>query len=331
MRHIFSVIAVMLTASCFWELNACVSAGFAAEQPVRLRVVDDQKAVIATVEPVHELLARARIGGTITTLTVKEGDRVTAGDRIALVADQKLALQMQALQSRIQAQQANRDQAQITLDRVQKLRESGTSSQAQLDQARTSLDVAERTLQALLSDRQVIQEQASQGAVLAPGAGRVLKVPVTEGSVVMPGETIITIAANNYILRLQLPERHAQFMKAGDAILIGARGLQVQQQETLRRGRVVLVYPEIEQGRVIANVEVEGLGDYFVGERTRVYIATGTREALVVPEDAVYRRFGVSYVKLQGGTEAVVQVGLPVEGGIEILAGLHEGDVVITP
>src|SRR5208283_41200 len=214
----------MLTASCFWELNACVSAGFAAQQPVRLRVVDDQKAVIATVEPVHELLARARIGGTITTLTVKEGDRVTAGDRIALVADQKLALQMQALQSRIQAQQANRDQAQITFDRVQKLRESGTSSQAQLDQARTSLDVAERTLQALLSDRQVIQEQASQGAVLAPGAGRVLKVPVTEGSVFLPGETIITIAANNYILRLQLPERHAQFMKAGDAILIGARG-----------------------------------------------------------------------------------------------------------
>jgi len=326
-----STIAIVTVTAVVSVLNACLSAGFAAEQTVQLRVVDDQKAVIATVEPVHELLARARIGGTITTLTVKEGDRVTAGDRIALVADQKLALQMQALQERFQAQQANRDQAQINFDRVQKLRVSGVSSQAQLDQARTSLDVAERTLQALLSDRQVIQEQASQGAVLAPGTGRVLKVPVTEGSVVMPGETIVTIAANNYILRLQLPERHAQFMKAGDAILIGARGLQVQQQETLRRGRVVLVYPEIEQGRVIANVEVEGLGDYFVGERTRVYIATGTREALVVPEDAVYRRFGVSYVKLEDGTEVVVQVGLPVEGGIEILAGLHEGDVVITP
>jgi len=167
--------------------------------------------------------------------------------------------------------------------------------------------------------------------VLAPGAGRVLKVPISEGSVAMPGETIATIAADNYILRLQLPERHAQFMKTGDTILIGARGLQVQEQETLRRGRVVLVYPAIEQGRVIADVEVEGLGDYFVGERTRVYIATGTREALAVPEDDVYRRFGVSYVKLKDGTEVVVQVGLPVEGGIDILAGLHEGDVVIAP
>ena len=125
MARIPSTIAIMTVTAVVSVLNACLSAGFAAEQTVRLRVVDDQKAVIATVEPVHELLARARIGGTITTLTVKEGDRVTAGDRIALVADQKLALQMQALQERFQAQQANRDQAQINFDRVQKLRGSG--------------------------------------------------------------------------------------------------------------------------------------------------------------------------------------------------------------
>ena len=326
-----STIAILNVTGALFLLNACVSAGFAAEQTVRLLAVDDRKAVIATVEPVRQLVARARIEGTITSLTVKEGSWVNANEHIAVVADQKLLLQMQALQSRIQAQQANRDQAQINFDRVQKLRAANVSSQAQVDQAKTSLDVAQRTLQALLSDRQVIEEQVSQGAVLAPGTGRVLKVPVSEGTVVMPGETIATIAINNYILRLQLPERHAQFMKTGDTILIGARGLQVQQQETLRRGHVVLVYPAIEQGRVIADVEVESLGDYFVGERTRVYIATGTREALVVPEDAVYRRFGVSYVKLKDGTEVVVQVGLPVEGGLEILAGLHEGDVVITP
>lgn len=326
-----STITILNVTGALFLLNAGVSACFAAEQTVRLRAVDDRKAVIATVEPVRQLIARARIEGTITSLTVKEGSWVNANEHIAVVADQKLLLQMQALQSRIQAQQANRDQAQINFDRVQKLRAANVSSQAQVDQAKTSLDVAQRTLQALLSDRQVIEEQVSQGAVLAPGTGRVLKVPVSEGTVVMPGETIATIAINNYILRLQLPERHAQFMKTGDTILIGARGLQVQQQETLRRGHVVLVYPAIEQGRVVADVEIESLGDYFVGERTRVYIATGTREALVVPEDAVYRRFGVSYVKLKDGTEVVVQVGLPVEGGLEILAGLHESDVVITP
>jgi len=320
-RSIFALAAFCVAAASAWG----------AETSVVRKTVEDRKAVIATVEPVHELVARARIGGTISALNVKEGDRIATGDRVALVADQKLLLQIVALQSRIQAQQAERDQAQLDLGRAQELRRSGVGSQAALDQARTRLDVAERNLQALRTDRQVIEQQSTEGAVLAPGAGRVLKVPVSEGSVVLPGETIAALAADNYILRLQLPERHARFIKSGDTILIGGRGLQPEGLETLRPGRVALVYPQIDQGRVIADVVVEGLGDYFVGERTRIYIGAGAREALVVPEEYVYRRFGVSYAKLADGTEIAIQLGLPVEGGIEVLAGLHDGDRVVTP
>lgn len=312
-------------------LMAGLLSSAAAQQAVTRQQVDDRKAVIATVEPVRELVARARIGGTIVALTVREGDQVAAGDRIALVVDPKLALQIQALESRIQAQSAAREQAQIDLNRIEQLRTSGTVSQSQLDQARTRLSVAERTYLALRSDREVVEQQSTEGAVLAPASGRILKVPVSVGSVVLPGETIATLATDNYILRLQLPERHARFMKAGDEILVGSRGLQQQDQETLRRGRVRLVYPQIDQGRVIADAEVDGLGDFFVGERTRVYVATGKRDALVVPAGLVYRRYGVSYVKLKDGTEVVVQPGLPVDGGIEVLSGLNEGDVVARP
>lgn len=312
-------------------LLAALLSPAAAQQTVSRQQVDDRKAVIATVEPVRELPARARIGGTIVALSVREGDQVAAGDRIALVVDPKLALQIQALESRIQAQSAAREQAQIDLNRNEQLRTSGAVSQAQLDQARTRLNMAERTYLALRSDREVVEQQSTEGAVLAPASGRVLKVPVSVGSVVLPGETIATLATDNYILRLQLPERHARFMKAGDEILVGSRGLQQQDKETLRPGRVRLVYPQIDQGRVIADAEVDGLGDFFVGERTRVYVTTGKRDALVVPADLVYRRYGVSYVKLKDGTEVVVQPGLPVDGGIEILSGLNEGDVVVRP
>ncbi len=298
---------------------------------VKRTAVDDLKAVIATVEPVHELVARARIGGTVASLGVREGDRVATGARIATVADQKLSLQLQAFQSRIQALQAERDQAQVDVNRAQKLIESGAVSQAALDQARTRLDVAERNLQALRGDRQVVEQQSAEGAVLAPGGGRVLRVPVAEGSVILPGETIAVIAAEHYILRLDLPERHAQFIKTGDEVLLGARGLNEDGDGKLRHGHVVLVYPRIDQGRVSADVEVDGLGDYFVGERTKVYIATGRRAALIVPSSYVYRRSGVSYVHLRAGGEIPVQVGMPTQDGIEILAGVREGDELVAP
>ncbi len=134
--------------------------------------ITDRKAVIATVEPIRQLVARARIGGTIASLTIKEGDTVAAGAQIAVVTDQKLALQMQALDSRIASQQSQRDQAKVDFDRIAELLKRGVSTQTQFDQAKTNLDVAERTLTAMQTDRSVIAQQASEGAVLAPGAGR---------------------------------------------------------------------------------------------------------------------------------------------------------------
>ncbi len=311
-------------------------AAFAADTfVVHATDVADRKAVVATVEPVHQLVARARIGGTIASLAIREGDVAAAGAEIAVVADQKLALQMQALDSRIASQQSQRDQAKADYDRAAELQRRGVSTQTQLDQARTNLDVAERTLAAMRADRSVIAQQASEGAVLAPGAGRVLNVPVSLGQVILPGETIATLAEDQFILRLQLPERHARFMRAGDTVLIGARGMQAEATDTLREGKVRLVYPEIRGGRVIADVEAPGVGDYFVGERTRVYIDAGTRRTLVVPASYVYRRAGVSYVRLASGDEIVVQPGEPRDigeiKGVEILAGLKDGDTLAAP
>ena len=307
-----------------------VSSAHATEVSVKKQIVDDQKAVIATVEPIRQLLARARIGGTIIRLNVKEGDRIEANGEVAMVVDAKLALQMQAMDERIKSLDAQQAQARMDYERVAELLRRGVSTQSQLDQAKTGLDVAERQYSAMRSDRDVIAQQASEGVVRAPAAGRVLSVPVSEGRVVLPGETIATLAEDRFILRLALPERHARSLRAGDEVSIAARG-EKQGTEGLSTGRIRLVYPEIQGGRVIADVAVEGLGDYFVGERTRVYVSTGQREALLVPQAALFRRAGVTFVKLANGQEVVVQPGEMRGQDIEILAGLAEGDKVITP
>jgi multidrug efflux pump subunit AcrA (membrane-fusion protein) len=83
--------------------------------------VQDQKAVVATVEPLHQLVARARLGGTIVSLNAKEGETAEAGAELATVADPKLVLQMQALDARIESQQAQVDKARTDLDRADEL------------------------------------------------------------------------------------------------------------------------------------------------------------------------------------------------------------------
>jgi len=323
----------------FLPALACIAMALSSASPaaaegaltVQRTQVEDYKAVFATVQTLQEVPARARIGGTLTRLTVREGDRVQGGDRLAVVIDPKVAPQLQVLEARIQAQQAQRDQAQIDFQRAEELRRAGVGTQSRLDEAKTRLDIAERTLRAVRAERDVIGQQSGEGAVLSPGTGRVLRVPVSDGSVVLPGETVALIATDAYVLRLQLPERHAGSLKRGDIIHVGARGLQVEAPEALRQGTVQRVYPQIDQGRVIADVSVSGLGDYFVGERTRVYVSAGKRLVIVVPPDLVYRRFGVSFVRLRNGGEVVVQPGALRSEGLEILSGLQDGDVVVTP
>ncbi len=305
---------------------------FAAEiYEVQPEKMADLKAVIATVESVREVQARARISGTLSLLAVKEGDRVSAGDTIALVGDPKLTIKAQGLEAGIQAAQSAYDKAKLDFSRAKDLRESGYGTQARLDEARAALEIAENNLQAARSGKQEVAQQATEGAVLAPSAGRVLKVPVSRGAVVMAGETIAVLSQENYVLRIELPERHARFLKEGDTVLVGARGMGGDGKEGLQAGTVRLVYPEIKNGRVMADVTVAGLGDYFVGERTLAYVSAGDREALTVPAAALYRRAGIDYVKLEDGREIVVRKGLPRGGKVEILAGLRDGDRVVLP
>ena len=290
--------------------------------------IEDQKAVLATVEPIHQFIARARIGGTISSLLIKEGDTVRAGDELGLIVDQKLALQLKALDERIQSQEAQRNQAQIDFERISELIRRGSGTQAQLDQAKTGLEVQERGYNALRNDKAVLIQQVNEGKIISPASGRVLAVPAVEGSVVMPGESIATLAEENYILRVQLPERHARFLRMGDSVVINDRNTDDEKSVIKKQGKVKIVYPEIQGGRVIADIQVPDLGSYFVGERIVVYLSTGRREAIFVPTDAIMIKAGLHYISLASGAQIVVQPGEKTDEKTEVLTGLQAGDVI---
>lgn len=319
----------------------------ADDPPSRLTVVarpmEDLKAVFATVESVRETRARARNTGTVANLRVTEGDKVTSGQTLATVRDPKLTLQIVTLEARLRSLAAQEHQAESELTRARALRASGTGTQQRLDDAQTALDVVRAQAAAMAAERAVVEQQQREGAVLAPVAGRVLHVDVIDGAVVMPGESVATLATETYVLRLRLPERHARFMRVGDPVLVGDRGLApAAEPATLRRGRVIQVYPEMSAGQVVADAEVAGLGDFFVGERVRVHVATGSRAVIVIPPGYIARRLGADFVRLDDGAEVPVQVGGLVPavegrvgsldaGGLEILSGLRPGEVIVTP
>lgn len=329
--------ATLCLVLAFLGFFAAHSASAAEDLAVTETIVPDEKAVFGQVESVHITQARVRIGGTLASIEIREGDHVEAGQRLGTVADEKLVLQLKSLTAQISGLDAQLAQAQIDLDRAQELFSHGTIPRARLDEVQTAFNVAQNAQRARTAEKSVIEQQLAEGDVLAPTAGRVLAIPVTPGTVMLPGETLATIAVQNFVLRLRVPERHVGFIKAGDTIRYESSELGSTKPQF---GKISLVYPEIDNGRIIANATVEGLGDYFVGERVRVWVSAGTRRAIIIPEDYLATKFGIDYVHLRTTGDAYVEVpvqrGRPaprpeLENGIEILSGVKAGDVLVKP
>lgn len=307
----------------------------AEEYRVIQQDIVDPKVVFATIESVDEVSARARIGGTIIVMNVKEGDIVQAGQEIAVVGDQKLALQAETLDAQITSLSSQAEKANADLKRVQALIKGGGVSQAALDAAKAAASAANSDLKARRTQRELIAQEVTEGKILSPSYGRVLHVPVTTGSVIMPGESVATLAAEAYILRLSIPERHAAYLKKGDKIRLDAGEMP---DAKAREGEISLVYPAIENGRVTADAFVNNLNNYFVGERVRVWVNTGKRTGYLIPKSYISTKSGVDYVLIKETDGKAYEV--PVQCGksdannqdmVEVLSGLKDKDVLVQP
>lgn len=289
------------------------------------------KAVYGRVEARDLVPARARIGGTVVELSVSEGDSVAAGTQIALVRDDKISFQIAAIDAQLRALGAQLDRAQAELTRGRSLVERGVSTAQRLEQLETDVSVTQNQIAAAQAQRDVALQQAEEGEVLAPVDGRVLTVPVTRDAVIMGGEPVATIAGGGFFLRLAIPERHAPDLREGAELQITSNG-------AVMPGRLAKLYPQIENGRVIADVEVEGLDASFVDARVLVRVPVGVRQALLVPQAALSSHSGLDFVRIRQGDAEVERAVVPgevleLDGAalVEILTGLHAGDTVLLP
>ncbi len=321
MSRLLILFCVML-----WPLTLSAQEGAQAER-VELT---EWKAVFGRIEARDRVPARTRLGGTLTEVAVAEGSEVMRGEQIASVRDEKLALQLGAVDAQLSSLTAQLENAKTELARGENLLERGVTTAQRLDQLRTQVDVIEGQIGAARAERSVLEQREAEGAVLAPISGRVLNVPVTAGSVVMPGEAVAEIGGGGFFLRIAVPERHATFLAEGDEIRISTP-------EGEATGTLERIYPLIENGRVVADVAVEGLATDFVDARVLVRLPIGRREALVVPAAAVETRMGLDFVTVsgpEGPVRRAVVVGAPrdVQGRemVEILSGLEGGEELVT-
>lgn len=308
-----------------------VAAGAGAERfTVHRLLIDDLRPTPALAVSRDEADARARISGVLVKLNVKEGDYVRKGQVLAVVRDERLGLQTSAYDAGAAAAEAEALRARADLARTQDLYDHGVYAKARLEQVQAAAKAAEGQWKAAKAERAASAELAAEGAVLAPADGVVLRAPVPAGSVVMPGQSILTLTAGPRVVRLQLPEAQAGALKLGQVVAL--RG---DDHTVVDEGMVRQIYPGLASGAATVDLNAPKVAaDGFVGKRLEALAPVGRRLAMVVPARFIVSRYGVDYVRAVSKTgqvgEVVVQTA-PAADGVEILSGLADGDVLAGP
>lgn len=135
-----------------------------------------------------------RVGGRIASRNVEVGDRVEPGEILASLDTLQRIADVKAARAALRSAQAAQQDALAEADRIEKLLESNSASQAEYDDATAALLTAQGAVEVAKSALATTESQLLFTDLQAESAGLVIAREAEVGQVVGPAETVFTIA-----------------------------------------------------------------------------------------------------------------------------------------
>jgi len=143
----------------------------------------------------ENLVIYPEYSGVLTSVYVKEGQRVSKGQRLAKIDDGGMSQQLAQLE--IQA-----NLAKTTFERQERLWNQKIGSEIQFLQAKSNYEAQQEAVNQMKS-------QLAKTAVIAPFSGTIENIFTNQGSVVAPGVQLFRIVnLSNMYIETDVPEKH---------------------------------------------------------------------------------------------------------------------------
>ncbi|WP_313256702.1 efflux RND transporter periplasmic adaptor subunit [Lacrimispora sp.] len=304
------------------ELVAEVPPAVTAEKP-ETRTIEISNELIGTIEPdiiVHVMPLGA---GEVTSVGVKTGDVVSAGQLLCVI-DTK---QVESTRITTETARITYEDAKKNLDRYSVLYAAGDVAEADYQSLADKVEMARLQYEnAKIAYK--IQMESSQ--VTAPIAGRVESFNISVHDMVSPQTTLCVISGEGgKSLTFYVSERIVGGLKAGDSIRVEKNG-------TDHEAAITEVSTMIDQASGLFKVKASiPDGDTLAtGTSVKLYvIAQRAENVLTVPVDSVYYEGGnpFIYTYADGSLKKnAVTVGLANNEYMEVQSGITAEDQVVT-
>ncbi len=274
----------------------------------------------------------SRLSGYIRDLSVNEGDRVKAGQVLFRVDPVDARSQQESARAALVQAEADLADAESDRRRFETLFEQGAVSRRQLDKARLRVKVARSAVKQAKAALRSASNQLTYAEVRAPANGIVVRKLKRNGDLATPGAPILTMEnPDNLVVDTHVDEANISHVQVGDKVQLRFPAFDKQ-----LTGEVLQVVGAADPvaHNFLVKIALPAEVNVLAGAYVKVRFTVATREALMLPEEALFSRGDLPAVYTVDEQHIahyrLVRLGQKYNGQYEVTAGLSAGAKVVT-
>jgi RND family efflux transporter MFP subunit len=302
-------------------------------QRVAPGVIEEGTAISGNLRPIETVTVRARIEGDLTSVLVREGDRVSAGTVMAEFERTEQEAALRSAEADELAARTESETAKWDLEQTRELFAAGAVAEREMRASEQAAATSAARLAAAESRVRAASAVARDTRVIAPSGGVVEQRLVESGERVTRGAELFTVVRSDVLeLTAAVPARRAGTLERGQVVRFSADGRNIE-------GRISRISPTIDLASqsVTVYVRVPNRDGAIKGNAfaTGQIIERALSDQLLLPQGAIRRNAdGTPFVwKIEGGAlvNTPVEVGIVDEarGVVQMLAGVAIGDDIV--
>jgi len=354
------VVIAVLVAGCGPEAKETTPAPMKVQtRTIQSATIEDSFVAIGTVRSETMATLSAKLVGNITSVLVREGDRVHRGDLLLTIdARDVAAMQSKAIagasgaesavgaaRAALRGAAAAAQVATVTYERYKVLRDRKSVSPQEFDEVEGRYHAAiaekERAAQAYEESRSQHRSASAEIAaasatfswsrIVAPIDGVITARWVDPGSLATPGMPLLAIEnTERYRVDAAIDEQHASAIRSGEAVAVASRD-----GSGVVRGTVSHLAPAPDSATRSYVIQISLPADQHLpsGSSVMVRFPVGQRTGIIIPRTAMVDRGELHEVWTVDPGDVVrmryVTPGVANGDQIEILTGLSAGDRIV--
>jgi RND family efflux transporter MFP subunit len=333
LRFIAGTTALMVAAGCSSSTPDVAQAAPARAAGTTYTVNDTT--IPATLDasgiaaPLQQATLSTKLMGTVLTVSVREGDVVSAGQALIRIDARDLAAKEGQVAASITGAAALHREATLQADRIRALYADSAATKSQLDAAETGLTRAEAGVRAARAGAAELGAMNAYAVIRAPFTGTITRKFVDPGAFASPGAPLITIQDGRQLrITASTTPDIARRLHRGQHVdaLVESRTV-----DAIVEG----VVPSATGNLYTINALVANPGGAILpGSTATLRLSLGARPGILVPTRALVHEgdlVGVTLRTTDGDRTRWIRIGSAYGTMTEVSAGLRAGDVVIVP